>query len=70
MKKDIHPAYDDAVVKCACGHTLETRSTKKEIHVEVCSKCHGFFTGKQKLVDAAGRVEKFQRKYGNNAPKR
>jgi large subunit ribosomal protein L31 len=69
MKKDIHPAYHDAVVKCACGNTLETRSTKKEIHVEVCSKCHGFFTGKQKLVDAAGRVEKFQRKYSKNANK-
>ena len=64
MKKDIHPAYDTAVVKCACGSSFETRSTKKEIHVEVCSKCHGFFTGKQKLVDSAGRVEKFQRRYG------
>ena len=64
MKKDIHPAYDASVVKCACGHSFETRSTKKEIHVEVCSKCHGFFTGKQKLVDSAGRVEKFQTRYG------
>ena len=63
MKNDIHPSYDEAVIKCACGNTITTRSTKKEIHVEVCSQCHGFFTGKQKLVDAAGRVEKFQKKY-------
>ncbi len=70
MKKDIHPAYDIAVVKCACGNSFETRSTKKEIHVEVCSKCHGFFTGKQKLVDSAGRVEKFQRRYGKKSEKK
>ena len=63
MKKDIHPKYEMATVKCACGHTFETRSTKPEIKVEICSNCHGFFTGKQKLVDSAGRVEKFQRKY-------
>ena len=69
MKKDIHPAYDTSVIKCACGNTFETRSTKKEIHVEVCSKCHGFFTGKQKLVDSAGRVEKFQRRYGKKVDK-
>ena len=64
MKKGIHPDYTDSTVKCACGNIINTRSTKKEIHVEVCSQCHGFFTGKQKLVDAAGRVEKFQKKYG------
>jgi large subunit ribosomal protein L31 len=69
MKKEIHPAYDTAVVKCACGSSFETRSTKKEIHVEVCSKCHGFFTGKQKLVDSAGRVEKFHRRYGKKTEK-
>ena len=63
MKKEIHPAYTAAVIKCACGNIIETRSTKKDIQVEVCSKCHGFFTGKQKLVDSAGRVEKFQRRY-------
>jgi large subunit ribosomal protein L31 len=63
MKKGIHPAYVDTVIKCACGNTIETRSTKKDIQVEVCSKCHGFFTGKQMLVDSAGRVEKFQRRY-------
>jgi len=64
MKKGIHPSYDKARVTCACGNTFETRSTKKEIKVEICSSCHGFFTGKQKLVDSAGRVEKFQKKYG------
>ena len=69
MKKDIHPTYDDAIIKCACGNVIKTKSTKKEIHVEVCSKCHGFFTGKQKLVDSAGRVEKFQRKYGKTGKK-
>jgi len=63
MKKDIHPNYDKAKVICACGNTFETRSTKKEIHVEVCSACHPFFTGKQKIFDSAGRVEKFNRRY-------
>jgi len=63
MKKGIHPAYAESIIKCACGNIIKTRSTKKEIHVEVCSQCHGFFTGKQKIVDSAGRVEKFQRKY-------
>ena len=64
MKKGIHPAYGEAIIKCACGSVIKSRSTKKEIHVEVCSQCHGFFTGKQKLVDTAGRVEKFHKKYG------
>ncbi len=63
MREGIHPDYVDAVVSCACGETFKTRSTKKEIHLEICSKCHPFFTGKQKLVDTAGRVERFQRKY-------
>jgi large subunit ribosomal protein L31 len=63
MKANIHPNYVDAVVKCACGESFRTRSTKPEIHLEICSKCHPFFTGKQKLVDTAGRVERFQRKY-------
>jgi len=63
MKKGIHPEYGEAIVKCACGETFKTRSTKKEIHVGICSKCHPFFTGKQKYVDSAGRVEKFRRKY-------
>jgi large subunit ribosomal protein L31 len=63
MKKDIHPLYMEARVLCACGETFLTRSTKKEIRVEICSKCHPFFTGKQKLMDTAGRVERFQRRY-------
>lgn len=63
MQKDIHPKYEKATVTCACGNTFETRSTKKEIRVEICSNCHGFFTGKQKLIDSAGRVEKFHKKY-------
>ena len=63
MKAKIHPNYVDAVVKCACGETFKTRSTKPEIHLEICSKCHPFFTGKQKLIDTAGRVERFNRKY-------
>lgn len=63
MKKGIHPEYHRAIVHCACGHEFETGSTKKEIKVEICSKCHPFFTGKQKLVDSAGRVERFKSKY-------
>jgi len=67
MKKDIHPAYFDATITCACGNVIKTRSTVKDIKVEVCSACHSFFTGQQKLVDVAGRVEKFQRKYGKKS---
>jgi large subunit ribosomal protein L31 len=63
MKKDIHPEYHRAVVHCACGNDFETGSTAKDIRVEICSKCHPFFTGKQKLVDTTGRVEKFRTKY-------
>ena len=63
MKDKIHPKYQDCVIVCACGNTIHTRSTKPSIRVEVCSKCHPFFTGKQKLLDTAGRVEKFQKKY-------
>ena len=65
MKKDIHPEYKKARITCLCGNVIETRSTQEEIHVEICSSCHPFFTGKQKLVDTAGRVERFQRKYGD-----
>jgi len=65
MKKGIHPEYVECRVTCACGNTFMTRSTKKEIRVEICSQCHPFFTGKQKLVDSAGRVEKFRKKYGD-----
>ena len=64
MKKDIHPKYFEAQVTCACGHTFTTGSTQEEIRLDICSKCHPFFTGKQKFVDTAGRVEKFRRKYG------
>ena len=64
MKADIHPKYVTATVHCACGETWQTRSTKSEIRLEICSSCHPFFTGKQKLMDTAGRVERFQRKYG------
>jgi large subunit ribosomal protein L31 len=63
MKSEIHPEYHEVTVHCACGETWTTRSTKKELRVETCSKCHPFFTGKQKLVDSAGRVERFQRRY-------
>jgi large subunit ribosomal protein L31 len=64
MKEGIHPKYEKAQIICACGNVIETRSTQKTIHVELCSACHPFFTGKQKLVDTAGRVERFNRKYG------
>jgi len=65
MKKSIHPNYHDVTVVCACGNTFKTRSTYKSdvLHLEICSNCHPFFTGRQKLVDSAGRVERFQRKY-------
>jgi len=63
VKKGIHPKYEEAEVICACGNTFKTRSTKQNIKVEICSACHPFFTGKQKLVDTAGRVEKFMKKY-------
>ena len=64
MKKGIHPDYVEATVHCACGNTFTTRSTKKELRVEVCSRCHPFFTGEQRIVDTAGRVERFKRRYG------
>ena len=63
MKPKIHPEYVDCKVTCGCGNAFLTRSTRKEIHVEVCSACHPFYTGKQKFVDTAGRIEKFNRKY-------
>ena len=65
MKAGIHPEYNEIMVICACGNTFKTRSTRKgNMHLDICSNCHPFFTGKQKLVDTAGRVERFQRKYG------
>ena len=63
MKEKIHPKYVETTISCACGNTVKTRSTLKEIKVDICSACHPFFTGKQKLVDTAGRVERFRRKY-------
>lgn len=64
MKSGIHPEYETAKITCACGRVTETRTTVGEIHVEICSHCHPFFTGRQKLVDTAGRVERFKAKYG------
>lgn len=63
MKKGIHPTYKRSTITCICGNSFETRSTLGDLKVEICSKCHPFFTGKQKLVDSAGRVERFQKKY-------
>jgi len=63
MKKGIHPKYEKVVVTCSCGNTFETKSTNSHLKVEICSKCHPFYTGKEKLLDTAGRVEKFKRKY-------
>jgi large subunit ribosomal protein L31 len=64
MREGIHPKYEAAQIVCACGNVIETRSTVPKIHVEICSSCHPFYTGKQKLMDTAGRVERFKRKYG------
>ena len=66
MKKDIHPKYEEATVSCVCGNTFKTRSTLPEINVEICSACHPFFTGQQKLIDSAGRIERFMTKYGKD----
>jgi large subunit ribosomal protein L31 len=64
VKTDIHPEYATANVKCACGNEFQTRSTTAEIHTDICAECHPFYTGKQKLIDTAGRVERFRNKYG------
>ena len=63
MKKGIHPKYEKSIISCACGNSFETGSTKKNMKVEICSVCHPFFTGKQKIIDTAGRVERLNRKY-------
>lgn len=68
MRQGIHPEYMTTAVTCSCGNTFTTRSTKAEMHVELCNLCHPFYTGKQKLVDTGGRVERFQRKYARRAP--
>ncbi len=66
MKDKIHPKYDKVVVHCGCGNTFETRSTADAIHAETCSMCHPFYTGKQRFMDTAGRIERFQKKYGKS----
>ena len=63
MKENIHPKYEDATITCACGNVINTKSPKGDIRVEICSKCHPFFTGKQKLVDTGGRVDRFKKRY-------
>jgi large subunit ribosomal protein L31 len=69
MKTGIHPNYVVATVTCSCGNTFTTRSTKADLHVELCSECHPFYTGKQKLVDTGGRIDRFERRYGRRAKK-
>ena len=69
MKADIHPNYVVATVKCSCGNSFTTRSTKGDLHVELCSECHPFYTGKQKLVDTGGRIDRFERRYGKRKAK-
>ncbi|MEK6776591.1 MAG: 50S ribosomal protein L31 [bacterium] len=64
MKEKIHPKYDPTTITCTCGNVIETRSTQKDLKIEICSSCHPFYTGQQKLVDSEGRVEKFRKKYG------
>lgn len=66
MKENIHPKYETVSVRCGCGNTFETKSTAKEVHAEICSMCHPFFTGKQKFVDAAGRIDRFKKKFGGS----
>lgn len=66
MREGIHPNYEKTTITCACGNVMETRSTKKDIKVEICSKCHPFFTGKQKLVDTGGRIDKFNKRFNIN----
>ncbi len=70
MKKEIHPKYFETTITCACGNVIPTRSTVKDVKVEICSRCHPFFTGKQKLIDTAGRVEKYRTKYGKKGKKK
>jgi len=70
MKTDIHPEYVTATVRCSCGNTFTTRSTKTDLHVELCNECHPFFTGKQKTVDTAGRIDRFERRYGGRKGKK
>jgi len=69
MKEGIHPEYNETTITCVCGNVIETKSTKKDIKVEICSQCHPFITGKQKIIDTAGRVERFKKKYAVNETK-
>ncbi|CAN5725818.1 50S ribosomal protein L31 [soil metagenome] len=69
MKSDIHPEYQEATVRCGCGNTFTTRSTSPDLHVELCSVCHPFYTGKQRLVDSGGRIDRFERRYGTRKKK-
>jgi large subunit ribosomal protein L31 len=69
MKEGIHPAYTETTITCVCGNVIKTRSSKKDIKVEICSNCHPFMTGKQKIIDTAGRVERFQKKYDGKEKK-
>ena len=69
MKENLHPNYEKTTITCVCGEVIETSSTKKDLHVEICSKCHPFFTGKQKLVDTGGRVDRFNRRFGKKEGK-
>ena len=68
MKTAIHPDYVDAIITCSCGNRIETRATREQMHIDVCSECHPFFTGEQRIVDTAGRVERFQRRYSLGDP--
>ncbi len=70
MKADIHPDYVEATVRCSCGNSFTTHATKPDLHVELCNECHPFYTGKQKLVDTGGRVERFERRYGQRTKKK
>jgi large subunit ribosomal protein L31 len=70
MKKDIHPEYELAIIRCACGSEVEIRTTKPGVNVEICSNCHPFYTGKQKLVDTAGRVDRFRKRYRSHGARR
>jgi large subunit ribosomal protein L31 len=67
MKSEIHPEYGESTITCACGNTLKTRSTRKEMHVNICSSCHPFYTGKAKYIDTEGRVERFRKRYARPA---
>ncbi len=69
MRTDIHPNYVDSTVSCACGNTWQTRSTKEAVHLDICSRCHPYFTGEARIVDTAGRVERFRKRYENVKPR-